>query len=141
MVTIDITMFIQLVNILVLIVIMNAILYRPIRRILEQRQKKVADLEKEIENYNRNAALRLEEFDRKIQEARQNAKAEVDGQRGEAQSAAALKVTEVRGEFDQKKNEQFSQIEAQLTSVRQEMQGQIEGFARDMAGKVMGRAL
>jgi F-type H+-transporting ATPase subunit b len=141
MITIDVTMLIQIVNILVLIVIMNAILYRPVRTILEQRGKKVADLQKDVDTYNKNAKLRLEEFDQKIREARSKAKAEMEALRGDAQSTGADRVAGVRKEFDTKKTEQFGQIQAQFASVRQELQGQIEGFAREMASKVMGRSL
>jgi F-type H+-transporting ATPase subunit b len=141
MITIDITMVIQIVNILVLIVIMNAVLYRPVRTILEQREKKLADLQREIDTYTKNAKLREEEFNQKILEARGKAKAEMEALREEAQKAGAGKVAEVRKEMDAQKSEQISQIESQFASVRQELQGQIEGFAREMAGKVMGRAL
>jgi F-type H+-transporting ATPase subunit b len=134
-------MLIQIVNILVLIVIMNAILYRPVRTILEQRGKKIADLQKDIDTYNKNAKLRLEEFDQKIREARNKAKAEMEALRGDAQAAGADKVAEVRKNFDTQKSEQFGQIQAQFASVRQELQSQIEGFAREMASKVMGRTL
>jgi F-type H+-transporting ATPase subunit b len=141
MITIDITMVIQIINILVLIAVMNAVLYRPIRTILEKRQKKVADLEKDIDTFNKNAKLRLEEFDSKIREARSKAKSEVEAIRGDAQAAGAQKLAEVRKDHDSRKTEQIARIESQFTSVRQELQGQVEGFAREMASKVMGRAL
>lgn len=141
MITIDITMWIEIVNILVLIVIMNAVLYRPVRSILEQRSKRIADLQKEIETYNKNAKLRLEEFDQKIREARNKAKVELETLRGDAQATGAEKVAEVRKEFDAKKTDQFAQIQTQVANIRQELQGQVDGFAREIASKVMGRSL
>jgi F-type H+-transporting ATPase subunit b len=141
MITIDITMVIQIINILVLIAIMNAVLYRPVRTVLEKRQKKIADLEKDIDTFNKNAKLRLEEFDNKIREARNKAKAEVEALRGDAQIANAQAVAGVRKDVDSRKSEQIAQIESQYGSVRQQLQGQVEVFAREMASKVMGRAL
>jgi F-type H+-transporting ATPase subunit b len=141
MITIDITMVIQIINILVLIAIMNAVLYRPVRTMLEKRQKKIADLEKDVDTYNKNAKLRLEEFDNKIREARNRAKAEVEALRGAAQAAGAQELVEVRKNSDSRKTEQIAQIESQFISVRQQLQGQVEVFAREMASKVMGRAL
>ncbi|MEJ2031595.1 MAG: ATP synthase F0 subunit B [Deltaproteobacteria bacterium] len=141
MITIDITMWIEIVNILVLIVIMNAVLYRPVRSILEQRSKRIADLQKEIETYNKNAKLRLEEFDQKIREARNKAKVELETLRGDAQATGSEKVAEVRKEFDAKKTDQFAQIQTQVANIRQELQGQVDGFAREIASKVMGRSL
>jgi F-type H+-transporting ATPase subunit b len=141
MITIDITMVIQIVNILVLIAIMNAVLYRPVRSILEKRNKKIGDLQKDIDTYNKNAKLRFEEFDQKILEARNKAKTEMESVKVEAQAAGSQKIAEARTNYDAKKSEQIAQIESQFASVRKELQVQIEGFARDMASKVMGRAL
>ena len=77
MITIDWTMPIQIINMLLLIVILNAVLYRPIRTILEERQKKLASLGSDVENFNKNAKLRLEEFDQKIKNARAKGKDEM----------------------------------------------------------------
>lgn len=141
MIDIDITMPIQIVNILILIVIMNAVLYRPIRTILEERDKKLASMEKDVETFNRNAELRLEEFEQKLRNARAKAKAEMDSVRAAAQAAGAETLAKVRKDVDAAKAEQLAQIEAQFKSARDSLQGQVEGFATEMASKVMGRAL
>ena len=85
MITIDITMPIHIINMLLLIVIMNAVLYRPIRSILIEREKKVDSLEKEIETFEKNSQLQLDEFDKKLVEARGKAKEQLEA----AKSAAA----------------------------------------------------
>lgn len=141
MITIDLTMPIQIANILILIVIMNAVLYKPIRTILEERQKKVAALDKDIETFNKNAELRLEEFDQKIMDARVKAKAEMDSIRSAANAETNEKLAKVRKEVDASKSEQLSQIEKQIASAQQELKGQVDGFATEMAGKILGRAL
>ena len=87
MITIDITMVIQIVNMLVLMVVLNAVLYRPIRTILDERDRRLAELEKEIATFNKNAELRLQEFDTKLNDARRQAKERLDAARGEAQEA------------------------------------------------------
>lgn len=141
MITIDLTMPIQIANILILIVIMNAVLYKPIRTILEERQKKVAALDKDIETFNKNAELRLEEFDQKIMDARAKAKAEMEGVRSAANAESNEKLAQVRKEVDGSKSEQLSQIGKQVASAQQELKGQVDGFANEMASKILGRAL
>ena len=141
MITIDLTMPIQIANILILIVIMNAVLYKPIRTILEERQKKVTAFDKDIDTFNKNATLRLEEFDQKIRDARSKAKAEMEGVRSAANAESNEKLTQVRKEVDAAKADQLSQIEKQFASAQQELQGQVDGFANEMAGKILGRAL
>ena len=41
MITIDITLLIQIINVLILIVVMNAVLYRPVRTILAKRKENI----------------------------------------------------------------------------------------------------
>ena len=141
MITIDATMLIQIFNILILIVIMNAVLYKPVRSILEQRAKRLDEMEKEIQTFNRNAQLRLEEFDGKLNDARRKAKDAVDSVRGEAQSGANEKIAAIRQEADTEKADQLSQIRAEFSKAQQELTGQVDSFAAAMATKVLGRAL
>lgn len=141
MITIDITMPIQILNIIILIFLMNAVLYRPVRSILAEREKKVADMDKEIGNFNKNAKLRLEEFDHKMNEARVKAKAELEKVRGETQSAENEKLALVRKEAETAKAAQLATIKSEFASAQQTLKGQINGFAAEMAGKILGRAL
>lgn len=141
MITIDITMPIQIMNIIILIFLMNAVLYRPVRAILAEREKKVADMEKEIGNFNKNAKLRLEEFDHKMNEARVKAKAELEKVRGATQSTENEKLAVVRKEAETAKAGQLATIKSEFTAAQQALKGQINGFAAEMAGKILGRAL
>ncbi|MDH3360634.1 MAG: ATP synthase F0 subunit B [Desulfobulbaceae bacterium] len=141
MIDIDITMPIQILNILFLIVIMNVVLYRPVRGILEERRKKLADLADDAANFKKNAQRQLDNFDRKMQDARATAKAKFDEARGEAQSAGAEELAKVRKEADGAKAEQMAQVSSQFDAARQQLQGQIAGFADEMASKILGRAL
>ena len=141
MITIDFTMPIQIVNMLILIVIMNIVLYRPIRTILAEREKRISGLEKDVDEFNKNAKLRLEEFDAKLNDARTKAKAELDTVRGEAQAVGAEKLAGIRKEADGKKAEGLAQIEAQIATAGAELKGQVAGFASEMAAKIMGRAV
>lgn len=141
MITIDLTMPIQIANILILIVIMNIVLYRPIRTILAEREKRINGLEKDVDEFNKNAKLRLEEFDAKLNDARSRAKAELDTARNEAQAGGSEKLAEIRKESDGKKAESLALIHDQIGKAGEELKGQVEGFATEMATKIMGRAL
>lgn len=141
MITIDLTMPIQIINMLLLIVILNAVLYRPVRTILIERQKKVSGLDADIANFNKNAKLRLEEFDQKIREARTKGKAEYDAARSAAQAASSEKLAARRKEVEAVKAEQLQQVQQQFAAAQTALKGQIEMFASEMASKVLGRAL
>lgn len=141
MITIDITMWIQIVNILILIVIMNAVLYKPVRSILEQREKKLADLEKDVQTFNKNAQLRLQEYNNKVTDARRQAKSSVEGVRGESLGEANEKIAAIRKDAEAAKAEKMGQIKADFAAAREQLSGQVDAFASAMATKVLGRAL
>lgn len=141
MITIDITMVIQIINILVLIGIMNVVLYKPIRAMLAKREEKTYSLEKEIDTFHKNAKLRQEEIGRKMQEARVKAKAELEGARSSAQAVGGDKLAKIREEATADKTIRLSEIQQQIVSAREELQAQVAGFAAEIAGKIMGRSV
>jgi len=141
MITIDITMPIHIINMLLLIVIMNAVLYRPIRSILIERAKKVDSLEKEIATFEKNSQLQLEEFDKKLAEARGKAKDQMDTVKGEAMAASAEKLSGIKKDSDAEKAAQLGEIGQQFAAAQQELKGQLDSFANAMAGKILGRSV
>jgi len=141
MITIDLTMLIQIANMLLLIVVLNAVLYKPIRSILEERQKKIGGLDEGIDQFKKNAALRLDEFAQKMKDARVRAKKEYEAARNAALAESTEKLAGIRKEVDAQKTGQLADIEKQFATAQSELQGQISGFANEMAGKVLGRAL
>lgn len=141
MIDIDLTMPLQIANILILIVIMNVVLYKPIRTILAEREKRISGLEKDVEEFHKNAKLRLEEFDDKLNGARSRAKDEVDKVRSEAQAVGNEKLAEIRKEVEAYKAENLGRIRDEFAKAGQELQGQVGAFAGEIAGKIMGRAI
>jgi F-type H+-transporting ATPase subunit b len=141
MITIDLTMLIQIANMLLLIVILNAVLYKPIRSIIEERQKKIGGLDEGIDQFKKNAVLRQDEFGQKMKDARIRAKKEYETARNAALAESTKKLAGIRKEVDVQKTGQLAEIEKQFAAAQAELQGEISGFASEMAGKVLGRAL
>jgi F-type H+-transporting ATPase subunit b len=141
MITIDITVIFQIINILILIVVMNAVLYKPVRTVLAKRKEKLAELANSIETFKKNAELRKEEIDRKLNEARAKAKEEIEKARSAAQSSTAESLAQVRQDALAAKTEQLDEIKKQFTGAQQQLSGQIDTFASDMAAKILGRSI
>ena len=141
MITIDLTMVIQIVNILVLIVVLNAVLYKPVRTILAQRKEKLAELKDEIDTFKKNTALRQDEINRKLSDARSRAKEELDKAKSAAQASTAESLAAARQETTTDKNTQLEEIQKQFAEAQQQLKGQIDSFASDMATKILGRSV
>jgi len=141
MITIDITVLIQIINILILIVVMNAVLYKPVRTVLTKRKEKLAELANSIETFKKNAELRREEINRKLNDARSKAKEEIEKARSAAQATTAESLAQVRQEATSNKTAQLDEIKKQFTDAQQQLSGQVDSFASDMAAKILGRSI
>ena len=141
MITIDITVVIQIINILILIVVMNAVLYKPVRTVLAKRKEKLAELGSAIDTFKKNAELRKEEINRKLNDARSKAKEEIEKAKGEAQAATSESLTKVRQEAMANKTSQLDEIQKQFTGAQQQLSSQIDSFASEMAAKILGRSI
>ena len=141
MITIDITVVIQIINILILIVVMNTVLYKPVRTVLAKRKEKLAELANSIETFQKNAELRKQEINRKLNDARSKAKEEIEKARSSAQADTAETLAQVRQEAHADKASQLDEIKKQFTKAQQQLSDQIEGFASDMAAKILGRSI
>jgi len=140
MITIDATMWIHIINILILIAVMNAVLYRPVRAVLKERKKEITTLETDIETFEKNSQLRLEEFNKKLAEARGRAKEDFDAVRSASMAESSDKLVAVRKEAEKEKTSGLADIAGQFEKARSELQGLLGSFAGEMANKILGRA-
>ena len=69
MVTIDITMVIQMINMVVLMFLLNGVLYKPIKKILQERSEKMQGMQNDVAKFEEYARLRQEEVDAKMSKA------------------------------------------------------------------------
>ncbi len=63
MIDINVTLFIQMANFLVFLILMNFVLYRPIRRIVAERKKLISEKQEGIESLEAQARAALQEYD------------------------------------------------------------------------------
>jgi F-type H+-transporting ATPase subunit b len=141
MVTMDITLVIQIINMIILMFLLNGVLYKPVKRILKERSEKLQALQGEIGKFEKNAQLRQEEVDGKMAKASGKAKAALDAARAGAQAAGDEKLGAIKAEADATKNTQLAEIRSQVENARAGLQANLNGFAADMASKILGRSL
>ena len=141
MISIDVTLLMHIINMIVLMVVLNAILYKPVLGILEQRARKLAALNDDVAQYEENARQRQAELDKKMREASNKAKKALDGARSQAQAAGAEKLAVIRKESDGIKENQLADLRSQVEVARKELRDNAAGFAQAMASKILGRSL
>ena len=137
----DESVFIQIVNFLLIIWILNIVLYKPIRNILIQRKEKIAGLDENIETMNRDAKEKDDAFASGIKEARS---------KGLKEKAALLQEgadeeREIIEKINQKAQadlvEMREKIAKDAEDVRTTLQKEIDAFANAIGEKILGRAV
>lgn len=141
MVSMDITLFLQIVNAFVLMYLLNGIIYKPVLKILKERATKLQGMRDDVTKYEDNARRRQEEVDKKIHTASTQAKAALDTARAGAKAAGEEKLAAIKSEADSDKEKQLDIVKAQFSAARSELEAGLDGFATAMAGKILGRSL
>lgn len=140
MITMDITLVIQMVNIFVLMFLLNAIIYKPVLKILRDRAARMQGMQDDVAKLQENARRRQEEVDKKMALASGKAKAAIDSARAGAQAAGDEKLAAIKAEADAEKNKQLAEVKVQVASAGKELQGNLNVFATAMASKILGRS-
>lgn len=139
MISINATLIVQIINLLVLIWILNRLMYRPIKRIAAERQAKVDE--------GLQQAAQIADASQKAEAAylqdRTQGRGHVRDQLDDQRRQADTKVKEILKEAqDQAKGQQakmLQNVEQQLQEARGDIKTEAEKVARSMAQTVLGR--
>jgi len=69
------------------------------------------------------------------------AKAALDSARSEAQKAGDEKLAAIKAEAEAAKDEKLAELKTQIEGAKSSLQEGLDGFASDMASKILGRSI
>ncbi len=141
MISIDASIIVQIVMMLILMVVLNGLLYKPIRRLLEERESRMSDIREQIESYERNAQQLVDNFNKRLAEARMAGQKERDKFKDEARAEEKRLLEESMAEAQARKEELMSGLGAEIEAARKELKEKAEAFAAEIAQKLLGRAV
>jgi F-type H+-transporting ATPase subunit b len=141
MIDLNVSLFIQIANFVLMIWILNLILYKPIRNILNQRKEKVEGLEQSVEKSITDAREKDEAYKSGVKEARMKGLKEKE--------ALLLAATEEEKEVIAKINEKAAadlaeireKIKKDVNDVRASLQQEVDVFANSIGEKILGRVV
>jgi F-type H+-transporting ATPase subunit b len=137
----DWTLFVQIANFLFLLAALNVILYRPIRKILSERKEKITGLESSVEDLNRYAEEKREEFANKINEAKLDGFQKKEALKAEGAEEEKHIISEIHQKAQTEMESVRSQIAKDVESVRNTLQKEIKNFSAAIVDKILGRAV
>lgn len=140
MLKIDISLLIQIVNFLFLVFVLNAVLYRPIRQIMEKRRNEMDALDKEVARFKG----MCEEKDHAIEETIISARREGNKHKEELRKMASEEEGKILSEANQSVQERMQrakeEIERSLEEAKKALDEQINIFTQELVQKILGRA-
>lgn len=141
MIKVDGSLFIQIVNFLFLIWIMNVVLYKPIRNVLIRRKEKMGGLEQNIARAVNDAMEKEEAFANGIKEARSRGMKKKDALIQEATQEEKKIVEEINQKAQANMMEIREKISKEAKGVQASLQKEIDSFAQAIGEKILGRAI
>lgn len=141
MVSVDVSLFVQIVNFLVLIWVLNLVLYKPIRNILIQRKEKVLALQQGAATSLEEAKAREAAFDQGIKAARAKGLKEKESFLQEAGEEEKRIVGEINAKAQAELAAVREKIFKDAEAVRVALQGEVEEYAKAIGQKILGRAI
>lgn len=141
MINVDVTLFIQMVNFLLLLVLMNLVLYRPIRRLVAQRNELVSKQRAGIDKAESEAQRAIREFEERLKAARAAGREKVQEMKEAAYRVEKDLLSQAAEEAAREVQAVRERIQKEIGQVRAQLQAQIQVFSKDMAQRILGRSL
>jgi F-type H+-transporting ATPase subunit b len=141
MISVDYTLFIQMANFIFLILVLNVILYKPIRNILIERKKKIQGYKEGIEGVQQQAAESEQTFQTKIGEARTRGFQEKEALKQTGQEEEKRLVDEINQQARAELEAVRAQIAKDAEAARRGLEKEVKAFSAAIAEKILGRAV
>ena len=141
MISIDYTLLIQIIGFFILLVVLNQFLYKPVQRILKEREEKIEGSIKKAAQTDKEIAEGIIAYEKKLKEAavKGNEERARIRQEGIEKEKAALEAA--RAEAFRELTGIRNEIEASKKSAIAGLGTEAMSLARDIAGKVLERSV
>jgi F-type H+-transporting ATPase subunit b len=141
MVSVDGSVFIQIINFLLLIWLLNMVLYKPIRNILKERKERIDNLEKSVQNCTADAEASEANYKKGLDEARKKGM----DQKNKLIQEAVEQERSLVAELNQKAMKEMEQIKQRIQTdvgkAKMKLAEEIQDFSQAIGQKILGRAL
>ena len=140
MVSMDGSLFIQIVNFIFLIWILNVVLYKPIRKVLIQRKEKITGFEQSIDTTEKDVKERDDAFKDGIKDARVKGLNEKGVFLQEAGDEEKKIIEEINKRAQANLAEVRKKVAKDVHVASESLQQELDSFANSIGEKILGRA-
>lgn len=141
MITIDLAFVFQLVNFLLLMLVLNFLLYRPLRRVIAERDGEIAAARKKAVEVDREVQEQVAAYEARMREVKSTVSAERASLKKEALAEEGAIIEKARAEAAGSLDAIKAQVAKEAADARTILQEQARVLSRDICEKVLGRSL
>ncbi|ACN16588.1 AtpF3 [Desulforapulum autotrophicum HRM2] len=140
MVSVDGSLFIQIINFLFLLFVLNLILFKPIRKVLLERKEKINGLEQGIESLENQAVSQDQAYKDGLKEARTIGLKKKEAFVGEASQEEKEIIDRINKTAQSNLAQIRTQVAEETEKARVALEAEVELFSKAIGEKILGRA-
>lgn len=141
MIDINYTILVQLANFVVLIFVLNAILIKPMMKHLAERDDKIGSSHDQAKANAQKAENLLAEYEAGLADARMKASHAYNSIQQEGLAEQRTKLADAREKAQEMMAKAVAEINAEAGKARKTLEAEMEKLPKDIASKLLGRAL
>jgi F-type H+-transporting ATPase subunit b len=140
MIELNVTFFIQLVNFLIVLLLLNIILYKPIRGMLNKRAEIMSDKVSEVEKFSASAQDKMKAYESELDKARARAQEIRTDLKGEGYAKESEIVDSASGEAMSMVKAAREKISKEKDAAVSSLRKEVEKFAEKATEKILTKA-
>jgi F-type H+-transporting ATPase subunit b len=137
----DGTIFLHIALILVMVYVLNATLFKPINRILEERERRTKGRTGEARGIISDVEEKMSRYERSLREARTEGYSLMEQERADAMRERQIKLEAVREEINRLVQEEKDSINAQVSDVRATLENDARRIAAEIGAHILRRPI
>lgn len=141
MIEIDFSLLVQIINFLLLLLLMNIFLFKPIRKILNRRNEETNSLVGSIEDYQNRSAQDENSIQEGMILARKEGYKEKENLKGQGLDAEKTLLQKANSSAEEKIGKAKKELEQRTVDVRKALDDQVASFSEELAEKILGRSI
>jgi F-type H+-transporting ATPase subunit b len=135
------SILIQMINFLVLLILLNIIVYKPIRGMLKKRKEEIDSSSNLTDELKRNIEKYSTEIEENIDSTRKLGLKERIGLRNNGLAAEKELLQDAYSQVEEALGKAKNEIKEKINSARTSLQNEMESFSHELAEKILGRGL
>ncbi len=141
MINLDLAFVFQLVNFLVLVLLLNLFLYKPIRKVLADRAEQISGAKAKAVEVDREVQEKMALYEARLREVKVKAGEERAAMVKEAQAEEAVLVEKARKEAANSLSDIRNRVAREAADAKEILKEQARSLSFDICEKVLGRSL